>query len=66
MLLCWLWVSIQLADHVDTFRFFSLIMTDRVFLKHAKEEFVSNHSGGSITEINSVTTVALVPPPLSP
>ena len=29
-------------------------------LKQMKEEFVSNLSGGSITEINSVTLVALV------
>lgn len=30
--------------------------------KQMKEEFVSNLSGGSITEINTVTLVALVPP----
>lgn len=34
-------------------------------LKQMKEEFVSNLSGGSITEINTVTLVALVQFPLT-
>jgi phosphatidylinositol glycan class W len=40
-------------------------MTEKAFLKHAKENFVSNHTGGSLNEITTVTAVALVTlPPL--
>ena len=38
-------------------------MTERIVLKEEKEAFVSNLPGGPISEINSVTVVALVHSP---